>query len=212
MYLPCVSSHPDRQDFAAVHEEDQAQELAVDAARGRHERRQESHVPVAAICVTIIADLVGSGALEDVVRVVGVAELALMLPYLTSADEIVAQGDVHQQIGPLRHADDADFEIGATSVITNALQRPQGMVVHAGPIRSMMEAGVDVVSGTLTTHKVPLAVAWHVRKRSEGRVFEIGTRWAAQRRGPAHALCCAQGRAGRAARLLNLFSLVVFDV
>ena len=83
----------------AVHEEDQAQELAVDAARGRHERRQESHVPVAAICVTIIADLVGSGALEDVVRVVGVAELALMLPYLTSADEIVAQGDVHQQIG-----------------------------------------------------------------------------------------------------------------
>ena len=51
----------------AVHEEDQAQELAVDAARGRHERRQESHVPVAAICVTIIADLVGSGALEHVV-------------------------------------------------------------------------------------------------------------------------------------------------
>jgi len=160
VYLPCVSSHPDRQDFAAVHEEDQAQELAVDAARGRHERRQESHVPVAAICVTIIADLVGSGALEDVVRVVGVAELALMLPYLTSADEIVAQVDVHQQIDLLRHADFADFEIGAavaltrehplvgggeTSVVANALQRPQGMVVRAGPIRSMMEAGVDVV-------------------------------------------------------------------
>ena len=116
--------------------------------------------PVAAICVTIIADLVGSGALEDVVRVVGVAELALMLPYLTSADEIVAQVDVHQQIDLLRHADFADFEIGAavaltrehpsvgggeTSVVTNALQRPQGMVVRAGPIRSMMEAGVDVV-------------------------------------------------------------------
>ena len=101
MYLPCVSSHPDRQDFAAVHEEDQAQELAVDAARGRHERRQENHVPVAAICVTIIADLVGSGALEDVARVVGVEELAFMLPYLTSADEIVAQVDVHQQIGLL---------------------------------------------------------------------------------------------------------------
>ena len=71
----------------------------MDAARGRHERRQESHVSVAAICVTIIADLAGSGALEDVVQVVGFAELALMLPYLTSADEIVAQGDVHQQIG-----------------------------------------------------------------------------------------------------------------
>jgi hypothetical protein len=34
---------------------------------------------------------------------------------------------------------------GETSVVTNALQRPQGMVVRAGPIRSMMEAGVDVV-------------------------------------------------------------------
>jgi hypothetical protein len=45
-------------------EEDQAQELAVDAARGRHARRQESHVPVVAICVTIVADLVGSGVLE----------------------------------------------------------------------------------------------------------------------------------------------------
>jgi hypothetical protein len=77
-----------------------------------------------------------------------------MLPYLTSADEIVAQVDVHQQIDLLRHADFADFEIGAavaltrehplvgggeTSVVTNALQRPQGMVVRAGPIRSMME-------------------------------------------------------------------------
>ena len=33
-----------------------------------------------------------------------------------------------------------------------------------------MEAGVDVVPGTFTTHEVPLAAAWHVRKRSEGRV------------------------------------------
>ena len=71
--------------------EDQAQELAVDAARGRHARRQDSHMPVAAICVTIVADLVGSGALEDVIRVVGVAELALILPHLTSADEIMAK-------------------------------------------------------------------------------------------------------------------------
>jgi len=30
--------------------EDQAQELAVDAARGRHARRQERHVPVAEMC------------------------------------------------------------------------------------------------------------------------------------------------------------------
>jgi hypothetical protein len=62
------------------YEENQAQELAVDAARGRHASRQKSHMPVAAICVAIIADLVGSGALEDVVRVVGVAELALSPP------------------------------------------------------------------------------------------------------------------------------------
>ena len=92
---------------------------------------------------------------------------------------------VHQQIGLLRHADVADFEIGAavaltrehplvsggeTSVVTNALQRPQDMVMRAGPIRSMMEAGVDMVPGTFTTHEVPLTGAWHVRKRSEGRV------------------------------------------
>ncbi len=51
-------------------EEDQAQELAVDA-------RQESHVPVVAICVTIVADLVGIGALEHAIRVVGVAEAGL---------------------------------------------------------------------------------------------------------------------------------------
>ena len=129
------------------YEENQAQELAVDAARGRHARRQKSHMPVAALCVAIFADLVGSGALEDVVRVVGVAELAfnsLSLPIVTCAFEIVANGDVYQQIVLPRHADVADFEIGAavaltrehplvsggeTSVVTNALHSPQYMVV-----------------------------------------------------------------------------------
>ncbi len=111
-----------------------------------------------------------------------VAELALILPYLTSADEMVAKGDVYQQIGL---PDVADFEIGAavaltrehplvsggeTSVVTNALQRPQDMVVRACPIRGMVEAGVDVVPGTFTTHEIPLTGAWHVRNRSEGRV------------------------------------------
>ncbi len=57
------------------------------AARGRH-ACQESHMPVAATCVAIVAELVGSGALEDVIRVVGVAELALSLPNVTGADEI----------------------------------------------------------------------------------------------------------------------------
>jgi hypothetical protein len=59
---------------------------------------------------------------------------------VTGADEIMSQGDVHQQIGLLRHADVADFEIGAaaartrehplaiggeTGCVTNPLQRPQ---------------------------------------------------------------------------------------
>jgi hypothetical protein len=71
--------------------------------------------------------------------------------------------NVYQQIGLLRHADVADFEIGAavartrehplviggeTGCVSNALQRPQDMVVRAGPVRSMVEAGVDVVPGT----------------------------------------------------------------
>ena len=121
----------------------------MDAARGRHARRQKSHMPVAAICVAIVADLVGSGALEDVVRVVGVAELALSLPIVTCTFEIVANCDVYQQIGLPRLADVADFEIGAavaltrehplvsggeTSVVTNALQRPKYMVMCACPI------------------------------------------------------------------------------
>ncbi len=57
------------------YEENQAPELAVDASRGRHARRQKSHMQVAAICVAIIADLVGSDALEDVVRDSGLSGL-----------------------------------------------------------------------------------------------------------------------------------------
>ena len=60
-------------------EEEQAQELAVDTSRGRH-ARQKSHLPIALIRVTIVADVVGSGALEDVIRVVRVADLTLSEP------------------------------------------------------------------------------------------------------------------------------------
>ena len=96
----------------------------------------------------------------------------MILPNVTGADETMAHGDVHQQIGLLgRHADVADFEIGApvartrehplviggeTGGATNALQRPQDMVVRAGP--SMMEAGVDVVPDTVTTLKYRAAL------------------------------------------------------
>ena len=51
-------------------------------------------MPVAATCVAIISDLVGSGVLEDVVRVVGVEELALSLPIVTCTFEIEAISDV----------------------------------------------------------------------------------------------------------------------
>ena len=96
----------------------------------------------------IIADLVGSYILEDVVRVVGVSELALSLPIVTCTFEIEAISDV----------------------CTNEFQRPQYMVMCAYPIRGMVETGVDVVPGTFTTHEIYLTGAWHVRKRSEGRV------------------------------------------
>ena len=70
----------------------------------------KSHVIVAAIGVAIFANFFGSSALEDVIRFVGVAELALVdTPVSTSADEILAQGNVHQQVGLQRHANDEDF-------------------------------------------------------------------------------------------------------
>ena len=84
----------------------------MDVARGSHERRQESHVPVAAICVTIIAESCRQRRSRGCVA-------------LTREHPLVGGGE--------------------TSVVTNALQRPQGMVVRAGAIRSMMEAGVDLV-------------------------------------------------------------------
>ena len=61
-------------------EEKQTQELAMDASRGRHACLQESHLPIALIWVTIVADLVSSGALEDLIWVVRVAELTLGEP------------------------------------------------------------------------------------------------------------------------------------
>jgi hypothetical protein len=51
---------------------------------------------------------------------------------------------------------------GETNVITTAIQLPQYMVVCASPIRSMVEAGVDVVPGTFTTHEIPMTGAWHI--------------------------------------------------
>ena len=55
-------------------EEKQTQELAMDTSRCRHARRQKGHLSIALIWVTIGADLVGSGALEDAVQIVRVAD------------------------------------------------------------------------------------------------------------------------------------------
>jgi hypothetical protein len=52
-------------------EEDQAQELAMDTARGRNARRQKGHLPIELVCVTVVADLVSRGAFEDVIRLSG---------------------------------------------------------------------------------------------------------------------------------------------
>ena len=52
----------------------------MDTARGRHARRQKGHLQIALVWVTVVADLVSSGALEDVIRVVRVAELTLIVP------------------------------------------------------------------------------------------------------------------------------------
>ena len=57
---------------------------------------------------------VGSGALEDAVRVVRVAEPTLSVPGAAGANKVVAKGDVDQQIGLARHPYIADFQIGTT--------------------------------------------------------------------------------------------------
>jgi hypothetical protein len=93
-------------------EEEQLQELTKDASRGSHTRRQESHLPVSAIWVAIVANLVSSGSLKDFIRIVGIAKLTLILPIVASANKVVTQGDVHEQIDLLRYSDVEDFKIG----------------------------------------------------------------------------------------------------
>ena len=79
-------------------QENQAQEFSVHAARGRHACRQECHLTIASLGVAILANLDGSGVPKDRIRLVRVAQLAVVYsPIATSADEIVAQDDGHQQ-------------------------------------------------------------------------------------------------------------------
>jgi hypothetical protein len=67
---------------------EQAQEFTVDAPRGRHACRQKSHLAVAAMGVATITNLLGSGALEDLIRVVGVAVLAVSARVSTGEQQL----------------------------------------------------------------------------------------------------------------------------
>ena len=90
-------------------------------------------MPVAAICVAMIADgcgpgCRGCGAGLESAHCVADFEIGVAVA-LTREDPLVSGGE--------------------NRVVTNALQRPQYMVVCAGPIRSIAKAGVDVVPGHL---------------------------------------------------------------
>ena len=58
-------------------EEEQSQEFAMNAARGRHTRRQERYLTVASLGVAILTNLDGSGVLKDLIRLVGIAQLCV---------------------------------------------------------------------------------------------------------------------------------------
>jgi hypothetical protein len=79
----------------------------------------------------------------------------------------VANGDINQQIDLISQPDVTDFEIGVattltrehllapggkTCVITNALERLQDVLVRSGPISAVLDARIDVVPSTVTTH------------------------------------------------------------
>jgi hypothetical protein len=119
-------------------------------------RRQNGHLSIALVAwVTVVADLVSSSVLEDVIRVDRVTELTLIVPQSAGTDERMAYGDIQSANCLLSHADVADFKIGAvaaltcehplviggkTGGITDALQRPQNMLVCEGTICIMMDA------------------------------------------------------------------------
>jgi hypothetical protein len=102
-----------------------------------------------------------------------------------SADKVVTQGDIYEEIDLLCYLNVEDLKIstllastrehplvfgGVTGIIADALERRHDVIVRSSPIGRMSKACIDVVQCTLTTHKVPLALAWHIRERSECRI------------------------------------------
>ena len=162
----------------------------------RPEVAQESHMPVAAICVTVVADLVGSGALEDVIRVVGVAELALILPNVTGADETMAHGDVHQQIG----LSNADAEIGrlpsCNHLIRNLQHDLRACWAFLKTFYTLARPGPRAAQDEAPVCGSPLAGARSARGVRQGRTGGPGH--SPPRRGTAGAQDGRSGTGGRA--------------
>ena len=130
-------------------EVEQSQELAVDAARGSHTRWQEGHVSVLSVRGAIVANLFSSGAVKYFVRIIRVAKQTLIQAVVPSADKVVTQGDVYEEIDVLCNLNVEDLEIsapfastrehvlvfgGITGTIADALERRQDVIVRTSPI------------------------------------------------------------------------------
>ena len=130
-------------------EVEQSQELAVDAARGSHTRWQEGHVSVLSVRGAVLANLFSSGAVKYFVRISRVAKQTLIQAVVPSADKVVTQGDVHEEIDVLCNLNVEDLEIsaplastrehvlvfgGIAGTIADALERRQDVIVRTSPI------------------------------------------------------------------------------
>ena len=102
------------------------------------------------------------------------------MPFNCSYRNKNEQGDVHEEIDLLCYLNVEDLKIGTllvstrkhplvfgvvTGIIADALDRRHDVIVQSSPIGRMSKACIDVVPSTLTTHKVPLASAWHIRRK-----------------------------------------------
>ena len=130
-------------------EVEQSQELAVDAARGSHTRWQEGHVSVLSVRGAVVANLFSSGAVKYFVRIIRVAKQTLIQAVVPSADKVVTQGDVYEEIDVLCNLNVEDLEIsaplastrehvlafgGITGTIADALESRQDVIVRTSPI------------------------------------------------------------------------------
>jgi hypothetical protein len=96
-----------------------------------------------------VANLFSSGAVKYFVRIIRVAKQTLIQAVVPSADKVVTQGDVHEEIDVLCNLNVEDLEIsapfastrehvlvfgGITGTIADALERRQDVIVRTSPI------------------------------------------------------------------------------